>query len=97
MNNRTLKIISLLLVVILLTGCTFATDDPGNPSGFLMGVWHGIVAPYTLVVRWFIDIEMYAVSNTGFGYDLGFLLGLIAAIPIGWLATIISILFYVLV
>jgi len=94
MKYKSLKISSLLLVTCLLLGCTFATDDPGQTPGFLMGIWHGILAPYSLIASLFIEVKMYAVNNVGAGYDFGFLLGLIAAIPIGWLAAVISLLFY---
>lgn len=91
------KLAILGLTALLLAGCTFAGDTStftaGTP-GFLMGIWHGVVAPYTLVVRFFLDIKMYAVPNSGLTYDLGFLLGIIGAIPLGWLATIVSIVFF---
>ena len=99
MNKKSIKIVGLHLVAFLLTGCTFAGDSSsltdGTP-GFLMGLWHGFLAPYTIVVRLFMDIKMYAISNSGLTYDLGFLLGLVGAIPIGWAAAIISIAFYFL-
>ena len=99
MKKNIFKIVSLFLLAILLTGCTFAGDSSGlteGTPGFLMGVWHGILAPLTLIVRFFLDIDMYAVPNSGFTYDIGFLLGVIGAIPIGWLATLISIGFFFL-
>jgi hypothetical protein len=99
MNRNAKKIIMLALVGLVLSGCTFAGDSSaltaGTP-GFLMGIWHGIIAPYTLIVRFFLDIKMYAIPNTGIGYDVGFLLGIIGAIPLGWLATLISIAFFLL-
>lgn len=99
MNKNLGKIVLLALISILLTGCTFAGDSSalteGTP-GLLMGIWHGIVAPYTLIVRFFLDIKMYAMPNSGLGYDVGFLLGIIGAIPLGWLATLISIAFFLL-
>ena len=40
------------------------------------GLWHGIIAPITLVFSFFNpDIQMYEVHNAGSEYDLGFLLG----------------------
>ena len=94
MNKNILKISSVLLIPLLLTGCTFAGDSStltAETPGFFMGIWHGIVAPYTLIARFFLDIKMYAVPNSGFTYDIGFLLGVIGAIPIGWLAALISV------
>lgn len=95
MKKYALKFFTVLALTLILTGCTFATNDPLETPGFLMGFWHGVVAPYTLIVRFFIDIKMYAISNAGVTYDLGFLIGLIFSIPVGWMATIISILFFI--
>ena len=87
----------LLSVPLSLTACTFVGDETSQDTpGFFYGIWHGLVAPYTLVVRWFIDIHMYAVPNSGWFYDFGFLLGILGAGPFGWLATIISILHHIL-
>ena len=62
-----------------------------DPPGIFSGVWHGLLAPYSLIARWFIDEgAMYAVPNTGWFYDLGFLIGMGGSIPIGWIAAIIS-------
>lgn len=93
------KFLWVVLILLGLTGCTFAGDTSsftdGTP-GFLMGIWHGLLAPISLILRFFLDIQMYEIPNSGLGYDLGFLLGVIGAIPIGWLATIISVGFYFL-
>ena len=41
------------------------------------GLWHGIIAPVTLVISFFnSDVKMYEVHNAGSEYDFGFLLGL---------------------
>ena len=41
------------------------------------GLWHGIIAPITLVVSFFnSDVHIYEVHNAGSEYDLGFMLGL---------------------
>ena len=99
MRKNIRKIVLAGLMLTILSGCTFAGDSSaftnGTP-GFLMGIWHGIVAPYTLIIRFFLDIKMYAVPNNGFNYDIGFIIGIIGAIPLGWLATIISIAFFLL-
>lgn len=62
-----------------------------DPPGFFSGIWHGLLAPYSLIARWFMDDgAMYAVPNTGWFYDTGFLIGIVGSIPIGWAAAIIS-------
>jgi hypothetical protein len=41
------------------------------------GLWHGIIAPATLIISFFDPgVRMYEVHNAGSEYDLGFMLGL---------------------
>lgn len=51
-------------------------DSHGNVAGILMGIWHGIISPVTLVVS-FVNpiVQMYEVHNDGSPYNLGFLIG----------------------
>ena len=52
-------------------------DALGRVARAGAGLWHGIIAPITLVFSFFnSDIHMYEVHNTGSEYDLGFLLGI---------------------
>jgi hypothetical protein len=47
------------------------------------GLWHGIIAPATLLVSFFnSDVRMYEVHNAGSEYDLGFLIGAALVISI---------------
>src|SRR5512134_587783 len=47
------------------------------------GLWHGIIAPVTLVISFFnSDVHMYEVHNAGSEYDLGFLLGVALVIAL---------------
>ena len=65
-------------------------------AGFVSGIWHGLIAPWSLLVRLLsvfsddFDVGMYAYNNTGWFYDLGFLIGIIGSLPIGWLVAIIA-------
>jgi hypothetical protein len=61
-----------------------------EPAGFLQGIWHGLLAPYSLVVDLFTHVEMYAYNNTGWFYNLGFIIGVTGCLPIGWLAALIA-------
>jgi len=51
-------------------------DAHGRAAGILLGLWHGVISPVTLVVS-FINpnVQMYEVHNDGSQYNLGFLLG----------------------
>jgi hypothetical protein len=62
--------------------------DGGGLSRFLLGLWHGIIAPLTLIVEivnhfaphtlpW--AARMYEPAGTGWLYDLGFYLGLVGS------------------
>ncbi|KAB2923558.1 MAG: hypothetical protein F9K22_08785 [Bacteroidetes bacterium] len=76
------SLIALLLpaALVMLAGCfphTVPTPDE-HPSGFLMGVWHGWIAPVSLVVGFFNDsVRIYDHYNTGWWYDLGFYIAII--------------------
>jgi hypothetical protein len=65
--------------------------DLYDPAGFISGIWHGLIAPWSLIGRWFFDnVGLYAYSNTGWFYDAGFILGVGASMPIGWLAALVA-------
>jgi hypothetical protein len=51
-------------------------DARGRVAGILLGLWHGIISPVTLVLS-FVNqgVQMYEVHNDGSQYNLGFLLG----------------------
>ncbi len=73
--------ILLLSVVLLLTGCLpgDGKHSQENPAGFLWGIWHGWVAPLSLVLALFReDIRLYEVANSGWWYDVGFYAAVIA-------------------
>jgi hypothetical protein len=51
-------------------------DAYGRVAGVLLGIWHGIISPVTLVLSFFNKgVQMYEVHNDGSQYNLGFLLG----------------------
>jgi hypothetical protein len=48
----------------------------GVVAGVVQGLWHGIIAPVTLIMSFFNEnVQMYEVHNNGREYNLGFLLG----------------------
>ena len=58
-------------------------DAQGRVARAGAGLWHGIIAPITLVISFFnSDVHMYEVHNAGSEYDLGFLLGVALIIAI---------------
>lgn len=52
-------------------------DAGGRVSGFVQGLWHGIIAPVMVVGSFFNPaMQMYEVHNNGRDYNLGFLIGI---------------------
>jgi hypothetical protein len=67
------------MLVLLLTGCIpgDGARDINNPAGFFGGVWHGMIAPISLIGSFFNRrLSIYEVNNTVFWYDLGFYLAI---------------------
>ncbi len=70
-----------VLPLLLFTGCI-----PGDgkstaldPAGFFWGIWHGWIAPLSLIISIFKDnISIYEIWNTGFWYDFGFYIAVIS-------------------
>ena len=73
--------ILLLIFLMLHIGCL-----PGDgkhtaekPAGFLWGIWHGWLAPLSLIWGLFnSDIRVYEPFNTGWWYDFGFYIAVIS-------------------
>ncbi len=51
-------------------------DAQGRVAGAFAGLWHGMIAPVTLVLSFFNpDIQIYEVHNAGNEYNFGFMFG----------------------
>jgi hypothetical protein len=51
-------------------------DAAGRVAGIVQGLWHGLIAPVTLIGSFFNpDMQMYEVHNNGTEYNLGYLFG----------------------
>ncbi len=78
--------LALILILILLTAFFLTSCIPGDgkhtfakPAGFFWGIWHGWIAPVSVVVGIFnSDIRVYESSNTGWWYDFGFYIAIIS-------------------
>ncbi|HNW86074.1 MAG TPA: hypothetical protein PKJ47_03970 [Candidatus Limiplasma sp.] len=71
----------LLLLLALLTACApgDGANTASNPAGFFSGVWHGWIAPITLVISIFNhNISIYEVNNIGFWYNFGYYMAIIS-------------------
>lgn len=83
MKSRKVIVFVLMLaaLLMLLTSCApgDGTNTASNPAGFFSGIWHGWIAPITLVVSIFNkNISIYEMYNVGFWYDLGFYMAIIS-------------------
>lgn len=51
-------------------------DSQGRIARAVAGLWHGFIAPFTLVLSFFdSDVQLYEVHNAGSEYNFGFFLG----------------------
>lgn len=77
-------IVLIILTLILLTAFTACMPNPErdvtqSPSGFFKGVWHGWIAPLSLIFGFFNDsTRIYDPNNTGWWYDFGFYMAVIS-------------------
>jgi hypothetical protein len=85
MKRRTFILVTLifmiLMALLMTAGCApgdgKATAD--KPAGFLWGIWHGWIAPVTLVIGLFNkQIRVYETINTGWWYDFGYYIAIIS-------------------
>ncbi len=75
------SVILTLLVVMAFTACMpNPVENAGkSPAGFFGGVWHGWIAPLSLIVGFFNDsTRVYDPNNTGWWYDFGFYMAVIS-------------------
>lgn len=76
-----LSFLLITAMTVLLTGCIpgDGTSSAGNPAGFFWGIWHGWVAPISLIIGFFKkNIGIYEVFNNGWWYDFGFYIAIIS-------------------
>ena len=79
-NNALLTTLIVALFCLLLAGCVpgGGTYDRMSPAGFFSGIWHGWIAPVSLILGIFDkSIRIYEPNNVGWLYDLGFYIAII--------------------
>lgn len=78
---RSKLLVPLILAALILNSCApgsgkFTSAEPAN---FLHGIWHGWIAPFTLIVSLFNrTIRIYETMNTGWWYDFGYYIAVIS-------------------
>jgi hypothetical protein len=77
--NKQLKWLPIaLLAIFLLSSCAAGNQKFDlDPAGFWMGLWHGLISLVTFVISLFNEnVTIYEINNTGWPYNLGFILGI---------------------
>ena len=78
------KIILLLMMTTMLFVVSACVPGDGsstlaNPAGLFLGIWHGWIAPFSLILSLFNkSTSIYESFNTGFSYDFGFYAAIIS-------------------
>ncbi len=83
MNKRYLALSLFLVMALIFITCAPGNErwdqeiNPGDMAGFWVGVWHGLIIVITFIVSLFTkEVGLYEINNTGWPYNLGFLIGL---------------------
>ncbi|MBP7204883.1 MAG: hypothetical protein KBA54_00025 [Candidatus Cloacimonetes bacterium] len=80
MRNRFFLLLLVLFCLGLLCSCAPGVNgrSDDNRAGFFMGIWHGWIAPVSLIWQLFNrNVRIYEIFNTGWTYDLGYYLGVV--------------------
>jgi len=93
------KIVGATVVLLALSACVAGsagshhTAAGGDLAQLLLGFWHGVIAPVTLIVEvinrlaprllpW--KMHLYEAAGTGVPYDVGFYFGMVGSPSIVW-------------
>ena len=82
MKKKTLFIATAAIILLLaLSGCVPGDGavTPDKPAGFLWGIWHGWIAPVSLIISLFDkNVSIYEVHNNGWWYNFGYYIAIIS-------------------
>lgn len=82
MKKRLVIILCMTVVFVLMTTSCLPGHmryEQVRPAGFFMGIWHGWLAPVSLIVSLFNPaVRIYETINTGWWYDFGFYIAIIS-------------------
>ena len=80
-TKKILGLLGLLSLSLLMVACMPGDDSysQGNPANFLSGIWHGWIAPISLILGIFNpNHRVYESINSGWWYDFGFYIAIIS-------------------
>ena len=78
--KKFILMVLMLSAMLVLTACLpgDGSYSAENPAGFFWGIWHGWLAPLSLILGLIRGgYRIYEVHNTGWAYDFGFYVALI--------------------
>lgn len=79
--RRCLAALAIAAIVLLFASCLpgDGKNSADKPANFLTGIWHGWIAPLSLIVGIFKgNIRLYEPNNSGWWYDFGFYMAIIS-------------------
>ena len=79
--KKTFFVLLAVMLLAALTGCVpgDGTNTLADPAGFFSGIWHGWIAPFSLVYSLVTkETGIYEVFNNGFRYNLGYYMAIIS-------------------
>ena len=78
---RTWILIVLLLCLLAMMACAPGTERfkaKDRPAGFFWGIWHGWIAPVSVIWQLFNpNVRIYETNNAGWVYDFGFYIAIV--------------------
>ncbi len=78
---RTWILVVLLLCLLAMTACAPGTErfkEKDHPAGFFWGIWHGWIAPVSVIWQLFNpNVRIYEPNNAGWVYDFGFYIAIV--------------------
>ena len=87
MNKRYVAAVLVLIIAFFALTCAPGNERWAwdNKAGFWAGIWHGLIIIITFIVSLFTkDVMIYESNNSGWSYNLGFLIGLCFSIGAPW-------------
>jgi hypothetical protein len=83
MKKKSYLVLLIIILTLIFLNCAPGNEEwnqeinPGNKAGFWAGIWHGAIIIITFIVSLFTDdVGLYEINNTGWPYNLGFIIGL---------------------
>ncbi len=81
MKKTVLLCLMVVIICLCFTGCLpgDGTNSATHAAGIFSGIWHGWIAPFSLVYSIFNkNIGIYEIYNNGFLYNLGYYAAIIS-------------------